>query len=477
MVGVLSFSQTVFKIIAAAAAIILPVFHPPPGFCLRSSDIGVINADRLNVRPEPGTDRAPFKTIKRGEAVRILKQIDDWLKIAHKGSVGYIRNQEQYVVIVKKTAESGRNKAGPNVEQLKAETEAIGRKIDEGRQELKDFSKKEGVLAANIDDIDMMLNNMRKRSAAIRSALAALEKNVGKTTARSRDLQKKIRSGQRYVSTRLVALYKLGWLGKMQFLASAESVYDFFYREAALRRLLTRDEKARADLIRNEAGLARVLAGLNEQKEAKRALEADLKKQIGRLSPERKKRSKLLAAIRSRKSLETAFIESLRKAADELNQKLSALDAGTDRPPNTDTIRFEKTFHSLKGLLHMPVRGKIVGYFGRYKSAEFNTLNYRSGIDIQAERGEPIHAVSSGAVLYASWFKGYGNMMIIDHGDNYHTIYAHMEELFKAKGDLVETGEVIATVGDTGSIIGPGLYFEVRHHGKPLDAVQWIKKG
>ena len=472
----LSFSKTVFKIIVVASAIILPVFHPTPGFCRPSSVIGIINADQLNVRPEPGTGQPPFKTIKKGEQVKILERLDGWLKITHKGSVGYIRNREQYVVVVKQTAEGERNTAGPNIEHLKAEAEAIDRKIDEGSQELKDFSKKEGMLAAHIDEIDMTVNHHRRRSAAIRSALAALEEKVEKTTSRSRDLQKKIQGGQRFVSMRLVALYKLSWLGKMQFLASAESIYDFFFREAALRRILTYDEKVRAELIRNQTGLKGVLSTLQAQKAEKRYLETDLEEQIGRLSLERKKRSKLLAAIRGRKSLEKAFIDSLRKAAEELNQKLRALDAGADRPSSTDKIRFEKTFPSLKGLLHMPVRGKIVGHFGRYKNAEFNTLNFRSGVDILAERGEPIHAACSGEVLYASWFKGYGNMMIIEHGDNYHTIYAHMEESFKAKGDLVETGEVIATVGDTGSIIGPGLYFEVRHHGKPLDPVQWIKK-
>lgn len=125
----------------------------------------------------------------------------------------------------------------------------------------------------------------------------------------------------------------------------------------------------------------------------------------------------------------------------------------------------------------MPVKGKIVYFFGPYKNNEFNVVNFRSGIVIQAERGEPIRAVFNGKVLYASWFKGYGNMIIIDHGDNYYTVYAHAEELFVSKGDMVENGEVIATVGDTGSLTGTNLHFEVRHHGKPIDPLKWIAKG
>jgi septal ring factor EnvC (AmiA/AmiB activator) len=103
-------------------------------------------------------------------------------------------------------------------------------------------------------------------------------------------------------------------------------------------------------------------------------------------------------------------------------------------------------------------------------------MNYRSGIEIQAQLGEPIRAVGDGRVLFASWFKGFGNMIIIDHGNNYCTVYAHAEELFKQKGDDVLAQEVIATVGDTGLSPEPGLYFEVRHQGKAMDPAAWIRQ-
>ena len=125
----------------------------------------------------------------------------------------------------------------------------------------------------------------------------------------------------------------------------------------------------------------------------------------------------------------------------------------------------------------LPVKGKIVFLFGTYRTTKFNVKIFRSGIDIQADYGEPIRAIHGGKIIYANWLKGYGNMIVIDHGGDYHTVYAHAQELFKARGDLVEAGEVIATVGDTGSLIGPDLYFEVRHRGKPVDPLKWVKKG
>jgi septal ring factor EnvC (AmiA/AmiB activator) len=102
---------------------------------------------------------------------------------------------------------------------------------------------------------------------------------------------------------------------------------------------------------------------------------------------------------------------------------------------------------------------------------------FLSGINIQADRGEPVQAVSGGTVVYSSWFKGYGNMLIIDHGGSFHTVYAHAEALFKSKGDNVDAHEVIATVGDSGSMAGDRLYFEIRHYGKAVDPLKWIKRG
>ena len=96
----------------------------------------------------------------------------------------------------------------------------------------------------------------------------------------------------------------------------------------------------------------------------------------------------------------------------------------------------------------MPVKGRIISFFGPFKNKKFNVVNFQSGIKIKADRGEPVRAVSDGHILYSSWFKGYGNMIIIDHGDSYYTVYAHLHELYKKKGDRVNTGEDIATVGD-----------------------------
>ncbi len=121
--------------------------------------------------------------------------------------------------------------------------------------------------------------------------------------------------------------------------------------------------------------------------------------------------------------------------------------------------------------------GTLVGLFGPYVDENhYNIKSFRNGVNIGADLRSPVRAVCGGQIVYADWFRGYGNIVIIDHGEHYYTLSAQLEEPFKKSGDTVGAGEVIGTVGDTGTLIGPGLYFEIRHHGKPMDPVIWFKR-
>jgi murein DD-endopeptidase MepM/ murein hydrolase activator NlpD len=219
-----------------------------------------------------------------------------------------------------------------------------------------------------------------------------------------------------------------------------------------------------------------MLKSLDEDIALRKIHATELQKQTRKMSRERSMRAKLLADIRQQKSLELAAIDALIQAADNLGHKIKFLNLkkNSDGP---DKNHSRLSFPAHKGLLIMPVKGKIINLFGPYKNPKYNITNFRSGIDIKADQGEPIRSVFQGKVIYSDWFKGYGNMIIIDHGNSYYTVYAHLEETFKSKGDTVDTGDVIATVGDTGSMMGAKLYFEVRHHGKPMNPLKWLKKG
>jgi len=473
------FFKTVFKTITYILAGVIITLQPPDVSGAQSDEIGLVTVNQLNVRSQPDIESPSLMLIQKGTKVRILEHHDKWLKIQHQGQIGYIRYLKRYVHIIYEDTEDVTIETGDgsgDIEQFKKEARSINREIKKGTAELLKVTQKEISVINSLNDIDLRLDTARKKASSLKAELAAFEKEIMKNIYESEYLQKKIKASEDYASKRLVALYKLNWLGKIYVLASAKSMYELFHRKKALEQILAHDENVWQNLLDNKARLHQLLVELKTKKAEKQDAEADFNKQIGMMSLERANKSELLDNIRKKRSLSLAALESLKQAATDLDRTINALKSGSDLiEPQKDIP--SKNFSSLKGLLNMPVKGKIVSFFGPYRNKKFNVVNFRSGIEIKADRGEPIRAVHDGRILYARWFKGYGNMIIIDHGDNYYTIYAHAQELFASKGDMVETGEVVATVGDSGSMIGPSLHFEVRHRGKPVDPLKWIKKG
>ena len=129
-------------------------------------------------------------------------------------------------------------------------------------------------------------------------------------------------------------------------------------------------------------------------------------------------------------------------------------------------------FSRLRGSLRLPMRGELTGRFGAPRGSSGIEAK---GVFIRAREGEPVRAVASGQVVYADWMRGFGNLMIIDHGENYLSIYANAESLLKQVGAQVTTGDVVATSGSSGGNEETGLYFELRHLGRPFDPLRWVK--
>jgi murein hydrolase activator len=479
MAGMLSVSKTIFKVTLFIVAAIFICPQIPVVSGAKSDEIGIVSANRLNLRPNPGIKSPPLITIEKGTKLRILEHHKKWLKIEHNGHIGYIRNLRQFIRILPK---NGKEKTDDmknsvtGIDGFKKSAEGINRKIKRGNAELLNFKKQEASIVNRLNDIDLSLDSARKIVVSLKAELPALEGNIDKTQNASKTLEKKIDALEGYASQRLVALYKLNRLSRIYILASAQSMVELFQRKKALEKVLSYDEAILEKLLENKNRLQDLLIRLNTQRKKKHSVEVHLKEQIVMMSRERSKRSDLLQDIRKKKSLKIAALKSLKQAAADLDQTIYSLNFATDRTFKEKNTA-SKPFSALKGLLNMPVKGKIVSFFGTHNRAALNVTNFQSGIEIKADRGEPIRAFYDGKVLYAKWFKGYGNMLIIDHGNNYYTVYAHAQELFMAKGDLVEQGEVVATVGDSGSMSGPSLHFEVRHHGKPLNPIKWLKKG
>lgn len=464
------FISLVFIIVIAAGIIVL--LHSDAAMAFQSNETGIVTASRLNVRPGPGINKPPIKILKKGAKVTILTRHNNWLKIRHDGHIGYVRYRKSYIRIVYDKAVENPSDIDAKIKTARQKAKDISRKLGKQEAALQTFTAKELAIINSLNETDIALNNARKRVLALRSELVSLDKNIHKTTNAFNNLRQRIKTSEDYASNRLIAVYKLNLIGKMNILASAESINNFLQRKITMEQILAHDEKIWGKLVKNKDRLQRLLDKMNTQKTKKLLLETDLNKQIDIMSNENEKRSKLLVNIQSKKRLGLATIEALKQTADALDRTIQFLSQM--RTNKVDNIS-AGAFSSFKGLLKMPVKGKIISFFGRHTNSQSKTVNFKTGIDIKADRGEPIYSVYDGQILYSRWFKGYGNMIIIDHGNHFYTVYAHAEELFKAKGDYVEAGEVIATVGDTGSMIGPKLYFELRHHGRPVNPLEWLK--
>ena len=177
----------------------------------------------------------------------------------------------------------------------------------------------------------------------------------------------------------------------------------------------------------------------------------------------RRKRRALLAKVRDERAYHERMVGELSEAARRLEAFIRDLQAkqrragraalpAPTRPAPSDPG--ERASAGSRGRLPWPADGQVVGEFGAQVHPRFGTKTFRNGIDIEAAEGTDIAAVYAGHVVYTGWFRGYGNLIIVDHGDDYYTLYAHVAEIQVEEGDDVRQGQSIGTVGDTGSLAG-----------------------
>ncbi len=455
-----SIAQTIFKSLNACVLGAL-VLLAPLAAVMAAEREAVVRVVRLNLRSRPSVDSVPLHELRQGDRLIVLETATRWLKVDYDDLVGYVRNHPRYIDTTLA------------LDRTQSEKQALHQALKEHRRYLKEMAGQEKKLIERLERLARAINRNRQQLAALRTELTALDRKIARAAEESRLLDARIVRNTADVSRRLVALYKLNRLGTANLLASAGSVNEMVQRRNALEFILSDDEKQRRQLTADLDRWSSLRRELEANRSDKRKLEKMRRQNLDRLYHEKVQRNLLLQDTRNIQALKQAALVSLQAYARELDQTIKVLS----RSSVFDSARAKAapgSFGRLKGLLKKPVRGKITNFFGPFQNTRYNVTNYRSGVDFSSDRGEPIKSVSEGRVIYADWFKSYGNMMIIDHGHSYCTLYAHLEEMFKHKGDTVTSGEVIATVGESGALSGPGLYFEVRHHGKPEDPQLWL---
>ncbi len=316
--------------------------------------------------------------------------------------------------------------------------------------------KEESILDA-LSRIDRKILARKEELGRLDSRYDRIRGNIISVQEKLNRIQHKIDQNQTRLHSRIVALYKIWRIGYFPYLLAYNSYNDFMRMVKFLRIVIDFD----ANLLRQYQA-QRLEKGQYQEKLAKEL--KDLKRiraeqEIKKLEILRAKREKetFLRAVRREKANYRRWIGELEKRAKELQLLVTKLEKET-----RDKGVYDLNFKNQKGRLSLPVRGNVI------------LEKHRRGIVIEADQDSPIKAVYSGKVIYSGWFKGYGNIIIIDHGDKYYTVSAHASKLLKRINDRVTKGDVIALVGDTGSLRGPRLYFEIRYQGKLQDPLEWL---
>ncbi len=448
---------------------------------------GVITSPRMNIRKTPSLDSEVVSVAEKGEAVDVLEKQGDiggWLLIDHKGSKGYVRNRLQYIELTaiierkeeppqeRKIEKKPVKKNEEKIETIKPEKkEAIKADIKTQEKLVETFSQKEIEIVEGLNEIDFLLNKARLKAQTLSGEIKQMEAKINRLQKDREGLSEEIARNRGYAGKRLRALYKMHMIGRLDVAGMPSSVFDFFLRQNSMKSIVESD----FNIIDRQNGDLDLFEKLEEEMkkevQARTRLEAELNDQIRINHSETQKKELILKEIRQKKQLSLAAVESLKQAALQLDSRMEAIRPGEAKKLAGDS------FIGHQGRLMIPVEGEIISEFGSSASGDYKVFTFQKGIDIKVDRGEPVKSVFKGEVMFAQWLKGYGNLLIINHGDNYYTLYAHVEEMFKKEGEAVETGDVIATAGDTGSIKGMCLHFEVRHHGKPMDPMKWLRKG
>ena len=259
---------------------------------------------------------------------------------------------------------------------------------------------------------------------------------------------------------------------------------DPMTRAAAMRHL-TSLAALDARLIQEYRGTSDRLEDRKSRQETRQrelaTLRSDAQREQAEIDRDAAKRRILLTKVRDERTYHERMVGELTEATKRLEAFIRDLQARQRRlakaPPSRSAPDSPGTgFGSVRGRLPWPAAGRVVATFGARVHPRFGTRTFRNGVDIEAGEGKGVAAVYAGHVIYTGWFKGYGNLIILDHDNEYYTLYAHIADIQVKEGDDVQQGDRIGTVGETGSLEGPRLYFEVRHQGKPQNPEQWLRQ-
>ena len=361
------------------------------------------------------------------------------------------------------------------IQSLKDEINTTKKRIQsEGRKE-KSSVRRVSNLSEEISLLQQLLKEIKKEEKLLVADISRSERKIGESEEELDTLR------TRY-ARRLSTIYKKGQISNLEKILSSTSWRQAIYRTKYLKIISEIDQKTH-DTIRS------LLIQIGRQK---LELEAVLRKKR-RL---KRDREKTLASVRSKKKKEQRELVKIRKSQKDLKVYLTEKQAGVKqlediikkiqediaRSEREERIRKQqmalksKEFPKLKGKLQWPAEGRVVTKFGRQWNPKLKTTTENPGIDIKGKPGSQIRSVLGGVVTTITFIRGFGTTIIIDHGGGFYTVYSHVTNVETNEDSQVRSGDVIAYMGDSGSINGSQLHFEIWGQGKKLNPEYWLTR-
>lgn len=357
--------------------------------------------------------------------------------------------------------------AQPDERQARERLDAIGSDIQALNRRLEGTRGARDDAGQALRRVETQLAETHRRLDTLQAERSRLDDEVYDLERQREALEAERDDLEAALATQLAALYRLGQTPQLKLLLNQEDPARLDRLQTYLNHL-TRARNARLDeLAALNERLATNRRALDERASALAANQATLERRSAELAEQSRERQTLVADLDARYASEQARLADLtqdRAHAERVLRQVQEELARLQRPPPSTAI--EQT----RGDLPWPVQGAIGSRFGRGEGVN------RNGILIQAAEGTPVRAVHAGRVVFADWMRGFGNLLIIDHGDGIMTLHAHLQRFEVGVGAAVERDTPIGAVGASGGRTQPALYFEVRRHGNPIDPQGWIAR-
>lgn len=370
---------------------------------------------------------------------------------------------------------------------VRDELKGVNSKIREKQQQIKQVKKVETKVSTELTKIEKNLKEKEGNLHILHKEMKVVESSISETQKKIQATVSEIEKKKEEIGRRVSSLYKAGEMGSLRIFFSSGSLVQALENQRYMKSVLEHDRKLFSEYQDKLQHLQGLKGSLEQEASKKEKLTAKIHQKLQEIESERSKKSAYLNQVRQEKKGYQASLKELQDNARRLQSMVEKLEARSRKsyshkdekrpvpgehyqPPLTD-----RGLGAQRGRLPLPVSGEIKSRFGKHKHSEFNSYTFNNGITFSAPMNADVRAVFDGEVIFADRFKGYGNMLILDHGGGYFSLYANTSKILRKVGATVRKNEVVAQVGDSDSPNGSQLYFEIRYQGKPVDPGSWFK--